>query len=46
MPGAVVPPAPADLSRLFLALAFVALGLVGVGLISRTRPAAGRPIGR
>jgi hypothetical protein len=46
MPGAVVPPAPADLSRLFLALAFVALGLVGVGLISRARPAAGRPIGR
>jgi hypothetical protein len=45
MPGAVVPQAPADLSRLFLALAFVARGLVGVGRISRARPAAGRPIG-
>jgi hypothetical protein len=45
MPGAVVPPPPADLSRLFLALAFVGLGLVGVGLISRARPASGRPVG-
>jgi hypothetical protein len=45
MPGAVVPPVQADLSRLFLALAFVAVGLVGVGLISRARPSAGRPIG-
>jgi hypothetical protein len=45
MPGAVVPQQGADVSRLFLALAFVALGLVGVGLISRARPAAGRPIG-
>lgn len=45
MPGAVVPPSPADLSRLFLALAFVGLGLIGVGLISRARPASGRPIG-
>jgi uncharacterized protein DUF2330 len=45
MPGAVVPQAPPDLSRLLLAMAFVALGLVGVGLISRARPSAGRPIG-
>jgi hypothetical protein len=45
MPGAVVPPAPVDLSRILLALAFVAVGLVGVGLIARARPSAGRPIG-
>jgi hypothetical protein len=45
MPGAVIPPAAPDLSRLLLALAFVAVGLVGVGLISRARPSAGRPIG-
>ena len=45
MPGAVVPPPPADLSRLLLALAFVAVGLVGIGLIGRARPSAGRPIG-
>jgi hypothetical protein len=42
--GAVVPPAPVDLSRLFLALAFVAVGLVGVGLIGIARPSGGRPI--
>ena len=45
MPGAVVPPAPVDLSRLLLALAFVAIGLVGVGLITRSRPTVGRPVG-
>ena len=45
MPGAVVPQAPPDLSRLLLALAFVALGLVGVAMIGRARPSAGRPIG-
>ncbi len=45
MPGAVVPAAPADLSRLFLALGFVAVGLLGVGLIGRARPSPGRPIG-
>ena len=45
MPGAVVPPAAPDLSRLLLALAFVAVGLVGVGLMSRARPSTGRPIG-
>ncbi|HEX2754216.1 MAG TPA: DUF2330 domain-containing protein [Candidatus Limnocylindrales bacterium] len=45
MPGAVIPPASFDLSRLLLALAFVAIGLVGVALIGRARPSAGRPIG-
>ena len=45
MPGAVVPPAPVDLSRLLLALGFVAAGLVGVLLIGRARPSGGRPIG-
>jgi hypothetical protein len=45
MPGAVVPPAPVDLSRLLLALAFAALGLIGVGLISAARPSVGRPAG-
>jgi hypothetical protein len=45
MPGAVVPPPPADLSRLLLALGFVAVGLVGIGLLGRARPSAGRPIG-
>ncbi len=45
MPGAVVPPAPADLSRLFLALGFVAVGLLGVVLIGRAQPSSGRPIG-
>jgi hypothetical protein len=45
MPGAVVPPAAPDLSRLLLAFGFVAVGFVGVGLISRARPSTGRPIG-
>ncbi len=45
MPGAVVPPAAADLSRLLLALAFVAVGLVGITLIARAGPRAGRPLG-
>jgi hypothetical protein len=45
MPTAVIPPAPADLSRAFLALAFVGLGFIGIALIGRSRPSAGRPIG-
>ncbi len=45
MPGAIVPPAQFDLSRLLLALAFVATGLVGIAMISRARPSTGRPIG-
>jgi len=39
------PPAPIDLSRLLLALAFVAVGLVGVGMIGRARPSGGRRAG-
>jgi hypothetical protein len=45
MPGAVVPPADPDISRLLLALAFVAVGLVGIGLITTARPTSGRPAG-
>ncbi len=45
MPGAVVPTAPVDLSRLLLALGFVGVGLIGLALIARARPSAGRPIG-
>ena len=45
MPGAVVPAAPVDLSRLFLALGFVCAGLIGLALMARARPSAGRPIG-
>ena len=37
LPGPVTPPAPVDLSRLFLALGFVAAGLVGVVLIGASR---------
>ena len=45
MPGAVVSPAPFDLSRLLLALGFVGVGIVGLILIARSRPPAGRPLG-
>ena len=45
MPGAVVPAAGVDLSRLLLALGFVGVGLIGLALIARARPSAGRPIG-
>jgi hypothetical protein len=43
MPGALIPTAPVDYSRLLLALAFAGLGIAGVGLIMRGRPAGGRP---
>jgi hypothetical protein len=45
MPGALIPTAPVDLSRLFLALGFVGIGIAGIGLILRAGPSAGRPAG-
>jgi hypothetical protein len=45
MPGALIPTAPVDLSRLFLALGFVGLGIAGISLVLRAGPSAGRPAG-
>jgi hypothetical protein len=43
MPGAVIPTAPIEVSRLFLALGFAGIGIAGIGLILRARPAGGPP---